>query len=257
MQIPLFPLHTVLAPGIALPLNIFEERYQAMVRRCLDTSSPFGIVLIREGSELAPRNGGTQELSICVVGTFAEIREASKYTDGRWDLLTVGTGRFVVREVIADREPYLVGEVEELGDSLGDSEAAEELVGRVTRRFVDYLRLLQPRDGEDAEPIDVQVEVEVPDDADDEEPEVVETSGGGPAELAAALHIPDDPSQLSFLLTGIVQIDPATRQALLEADSAEARLRDLDLLLDRELALLDKRLAPFQADRRTLLASAN
>ena len=257
MQIPLFPLHTVLAPGIALPLHIFEERYRAMVKRCLDESSPFGIVLIREGSEMAPRNGATQELSICVVGTFAEIREASKYVDGRWDLLTVGTGRFVVREVIADREPYLVGEVEELGDALGDEDAAEELVRRVTRRFVDYLRLLQPRDGEDAEPIDVQVEVEVPDDDDDEEPEVIETPGGGPAELAAALHIPDDPSQLSFLLTGIVQIDPATRQALLEADTAEARLRDLDLLLDRELALLEKRLAPFQADRRTLLASAN
>ena len=258
MQIPLFPLHTVLAPGIALPLHIFEERYRAMVKRCLDTSSPFGIVLIREGSEVAPRDGTTQELSICVVGTFAEIREASKYVDGRWDLLTVGTGRFVVREVIADREPYLLGEVEELGDALGDEEAAEELVRRVTRRFVDYLRLLQPRDGEDAEPIDVQVEVEVPDDADDdEEPEVVETAGGGPVELAAALHIPDDPSQLSFLLTGIVQIDPATRQALLEADSAEARLRDLDRLLDRELSLLDKRLAPFQADRRTLLTSVN
>ena len=257
MQIPLFPLHTVLAPGIALPLHIFEERYRAMVRRCLDTSSPFGIVLIREGREVAPRSGTTQELSICVVGTFAEIREASKYVDGRWDLLTVGTGRFLVREVIADREPYLLGEVEELGDALGDEEAAEELVRRVTRRFVDYLRLLQPRDGEDAEPIDVQVEVEVPDDADDEEPEVVETSAGGPVELAAALHIPDDPSQLSFLLTGIVQIDPATRQALLEADSAEARLRDLDWLLDRELSLLEKRLAPFQADRRTLLTSAN
>jgi Lon protease-like protein len=260
MQIPLFPLHTVLAPGIALPLHIFEERYRAMVKRCLDTSSPFGIVLIREGSELAPRHGGTQELSISVVGTFAEIREASKYVDGRWDLLTVGTGRFVVREVIADREPYLVGEVEELGDTLGDEEAAEELVGRVTRRFVEYLRLLQPRDGEDAEPIDVQVEVEVPDDDDTDEeaePVVVEAPGGGPAELAAALHIPDDPSQLSFLLTGIVQIDPATRQALLEADTAEERLRDLDLLLDRELELLGKRLAPFQADRRTLLTSAN
>ena len=48
-----------------------------------------------------------------------------------------------------------------------------------------------------------------------------------------------------------------TRQALLEADSAEARLRDLDHLLDRELSLLDKRLAPFQADRRTLLTSVN
>jgi Lon protease-like protein len=258
MQIPLFPLHTVLAPGIALPLHIFEERYRAMVRRCLDTSSPFGIVLIREGSEVAPRDGRTQELSISVVGTFAEIREASKYVDGRWDLLTVGTGRFVVREVIADREPYLVGEVEELGDSVGDEEAAEALVGRVTRRFVDYLRLLQPRDGEDAEPIDVQVEVEVPDaDEDEDEPVAVETPGGGPTELAAALHIPDDPSQLSFLLTGIVQVGPAARQALLEADSAEDRLRELDRLLDRELSLLDRRLAPYQPDRRSLAQSAN
>jgi hypothetical protein len=147
--------------------------------------------------------------------------------------------------------------VAELGDSVGDEEAAEALVGRVTRRFVDYLRLLQPRDGEEAEPIDVQVEVDVPDDDDDEEPEVVETPGGGPTELAAALHIPDDPSQLSFLLTGIVQVDPATRQTLLEADSAEDRLRELDRLLDRELNLLDKRLAPYQADRRVLSQSAN
>jgi uncharacterized protein len=257
MQIPLFPLHTVLAPGIALPLHIFEERYRTMVKRCLDTSSPFGIVLIREGTEIAPHDGRSHELAISVVGTFAEIREASKYVDGRWDLLTVGTGRFVVREVIADREPYLVGEVDELGDAMGDQVAAEALVGRVTRRFVHYLRLLQPRDDEDAEPIDVQVEVEVPDDDDEEEPEVVETPGGGPSELAAALHIPEDPSQLSFLLTGIVQVDPATRQALLEADTAEARLRELDRLLDRELSLLGKRLAPFQADRRRVTERVN
>ena len=269
MQIPLFPLHTVLSPGIALPLHIFEERYRVMVRRCLDTSTPFGIVLIRQGSEVAPRDGQSQELSISGVGTFAEIREASKYVDGRWDLLTVGTGRFVVRQVIADQEPYLVGEVDELDDRVGDEEEAEALVARVTRRFVDYLRLLQPRDGEDVEPIDVQVEVEVGDDdeEDDDDDDEVETAGeavvvvdgpgGGPAELAAALRIPDDPSQLSFLLAGIVQVDPETRQQLLEAASAEARLRQLDSLLDRELELLRKRLAPFHPDRRELQTSQN
>src|SRR6187551_330834 len=194
MQIPLFPLHTVLSPGIALPLHIFEERYRVMVRRCLDTSTPFGIVLIRQGSEVAPRDGQSQELSISGVGTFAEIREASKYVDGRWDLLTVGTGRFVVRQVIADQEPYLVGEVDELDDRVGDAEEAEALVARVTRRFVDYLRLLQPGDDDEE------------DDDDDDEVEtageavvVVDGPGGGPAELAAALRIPDDPSQLSFL----------------------------------------------------------
>jgi Lon protease-like protein len=267
MQIPLFPLHTVLSPGIALPLHIFEERYRAMVKRCLDTSTPFGVVLIRNGSEVAPRAGGEQVISISGVGTFAEIREANKYLDGRWDLLTVGTGRFVVREVIADREPYLLGEVDELDDRIGDEEEAEALVAGVTRRFVQYLRLLQPRDGEDAEPIDVQVEVEVPDDesdadADDDDDDeddgaASDGSGGGPAELAAALSIPDDPSQLSFLLTGIVQVEPERRQALLEARSAEQRLRDLDALLDREIQLLRMRLAPFQADRVMILSSVN
>ena len=167
MQIPLFPLHTVLSPGLALPLHVFEERYRLMVRRCVDESVPFGVVLIREGSEIAPRRGAPQELAIASVGTFAEIREASRYADGRWDLLTVGAGRFVIETVKTDIEPYLVADVEPLDDALGDAATAEALVRRVSRRFVDYLRLLQPRDGEDATPIDVQVEVERDEDDED------------------------------------------------------------------------------------------
>ena len=274
MQIPLFPLHTVLAPGIALPLHIFEERYRVMVKRCLDTSTPFGVVLIRDGSEVAPPDGAERELAISGVGTFAEIREASSYLDGRWDLLTVGVGRFVVREVIPDAAPYLVAEVDALDDELGDEAEADALVTRVTRRFVQYLRLLQPRDGEAAEPIDVQVEMEVEvsgeavssdddaegddvDDDDEDEDGAAIASDGGPTALAAALTIPDDPSQLSFLLTGIVQVEPGRRQELLEAGSAEERLRELDRLLDRELMLLGSRLAPFLPDRRALAASDN
>ena len=81
--------------------------------------------------------------------------------------------------------------------------------------------------------------------------------GGGPAELAAALRIPDDPSTLSFLLTGIVQVEPDRRQALLEAATAEERLRELDGLLDRELLLLGLRLAPFTPDRGATSGRAN
>jgi hypothetical protein len=271
MEIPLFPLHTVLAPGIALPLHVFEDRYRVMVRRCLDTSSPFGVVLIREGSEVAPVAGEAQDLSLAGMGTFAEIREASRFADGRWRLLVVGGGRFLVREVHAEREPYLVAEVEPLSDEVGRPAIARALVGRVTRRFVDYLRLLQPRDGEAVDPIDVQVEVEVPERAAaDEGIEGDEggegtgadgagsvAPGGGPSELAAALRIPDDPSVLSFLLTGIVQVDPDRRQALLEAPTAEERLRDLDALLDRELLLLGMRLAPFAPDRAATAGRAN
>jgi Lon protease-like protein len=298
MQIPLFPLHTVLAPGIALPLHVFEERYRVMVRRCMDSSSPFGVVLIREGSEVAPPMGASQELSIAGVGTFAEIREASKHADGRWDVLAVGTARFLVREVHTELAPYLVADVEPYPDApVGtDDLGTEELVDRVTRRFVDYLRLLQPRDGETAEPIDVQMEVETEevradaddggDDADDDDdasdeagldgedgdegagarwPDEVPLVGtvtqpvpvDDPDAVRVVLRIPEDPSALSFLLTGIVQVEPDRRQALLEAASADERLRDIDALLDRELTLLGARLAPFAVNRRELAGSSN
>ena len=254
MQIPLFPLRTVLAPGIALPLHIFEPRYRALVRHCLDTKSPFGVVMIREGSEVRPVDGEPQELSIAAVGTLAEIREASRYPDGRWDLLVVGGSRFMVVDVDGDSEPYLVAEVDPIEDAVGIAGVADALAQRVTARFVEYLRLLQPRDGEAADPIDVQVEVEVPATDDDDDPA---SPGGGPGELAAALRIPDDPSALSFLLTGIVQVELDRKQALLEAVSAERRLRDLDDLLDRELLLLANRLAPFAPDRSGIANRAN
>ena len=285
MQIPLFPLHTVLAPGIALPLHVFEERYRVMVRRCLDASAPFGIVLIREGSEVGPRDGGPQELAIAAIGTFAEIREANRYADGRWDILVVGTSRFHVHDVHADREPYLVADVDPYPDEPDDSgENLEPLVDRVTRRFVDYLRLLQPRDGETAEPIDVQMEVETDDEDDEDDGEAAEGDAdvaGWAADAAGtrevplveldaeplpvddpeaarvALRIPEDPSALSFLLTGIIQVDPDRRQALLEAEGPHERLRDLDALLDQELVLLGARLAPFAVDRRGLAGSEN
>lgn len=280
MRIQLFPLHTVLAPGIALPLHVFEERYRRMVRRCLDASEPFGIVLIHRGREVARPTGGSPVLALADVGTFAEIREASLHPDGRWDLLVVGSGRFRVRRLSVDPSWALEADVEPVPDECGDPAVATALTARVTRRFVDYLRLLQPRDGEEAEPIDVQVEVEVDADddvaddeeADDHEPDADHEpddggtggeelakilDGGGPAELVAALRIPDDPSTLSFLLTGILQVEPARKQALLEAATAEDRLRDLDGLLDREIGLLRQRLAHFVADRRRADGSEN
>ncbi len=171
MRIQLFPLHTVLAPGIAMPLHVFEERYRRMVRRCLDESEPFGIVLIHHGRETAAHGSGDGTMRLAGVGTFAEIREADLLPDGRWNLLVVGSGRFRIRRVSRGPAAAWEAEVEPVADDPGDREVAAELVARVTRRFVEYLHLLQPRDGEEVEPIDVQVEVEV------EEPDDVEVGG--------------------------------------------------------------------------------
>jgi len=244
MQLPLFPLHTVLCPGIALPLHIFEDRYRELVRHCLDTSSPFGVVLIRDGQEAG---GGT--ISFSAIGTTAEIRKAGRYPDGRFDLLVVGTGRFAIEGVTVGEQPYIVAEATLLDDEVADTDEARRLANLATRRFVRYLELLQPRDGESTEEIDISVEVET------EEPDAETIEGEatigeveveqGDETVRRRVVIPDDPTTLSYLLAGIIQIELPRRQALLEAETTDERLRELLTLIDRETMLLRRRLRAY------------
>ena len=273
MEIPLFPLHTVLCPGIVLPLHIFEDRYRALTRHCLDTGAPFGVVLIREGLEVGP----DQVLALAGVGALVEIREAGRYPDGRYDLLAAATGRFAIDAVDTAREPYLVADVTPLEDEVGDEARAERLAASAIRRFVRYLELMRAREGETSEVLDIRVEVDSvaaedagPDDSviEDEPPggdARSETAldggaGTGPADDAPApapetdrrrdLVIPDDPTVLSYLLSGIVQIELPRRQSLLEAVTTTERLEGLIRLLDREVLLLTRRLRLFSPEPR-------
>ena len=262
MEIPLFPLHTVLCPGIALPLHIFEPRYRLLTERCVEEERPFGIVLIREG-----REAGGDSVAIAGVGTFAEIRQATRLPDGRFDLLVVGSGRFAIEAVDPEREPYLMASVTPLDDDMGDPQRSAGLAARVMRRFVAYLHLLQPLEGETAEEIDVRIEIE------SEEAEVpgeaattaqhatVEDDDAQPpatlSEAARRLVIPDDPTTLSYLLSGIVQVPGLQRQVLLETETTEERLDALDDVLDRELWLLRRRLRLFTPDPGQAAARRN
>jgi hypothetical protein len=139
---------------------------------------------------------------------------------------------------------------------------------RATRRFVTYLELLQPRSGETSEDIDVRVEVETePEDDDPEdEDEASGTSAQDEAEEGASdapgeaegrrsrrrVLIPDDPTVLSHLLAGILQIELPRRQALLELATTEERLMALLRLIDREIFLLRRRLRAFIPDARVI-----
>jgi Lon protease-like protein len=253
MEIPLFPLHQVLCPGIVLPLHIFEDRYRAMTRHCLDTGEPFGVVLIRDGREVGTKGVAT----LAGVGAFAEIREAGRYPDGRYDVLAAATGRFAIDSVDAQREPYLVAEVTPLDDEVGDEGRAERLAARAIQRFVRYLDLMRARDGESSEVLDIRVEIDAtvgePDDDVDPaaaaEPEL--TSDAEPP-TRRDLDIPDDPTVLSYLLSGIVQVELPRRQALLEAETTVERLEGLVALLERELVLLGRRLRYFTPDPATI-----
>jgi Lon protease-like protein len=269
MKIPLFPLHTVLCPGIVVPLHIFEERYREMTRRCLDTGEPFGVVLIREGREVGSRSIST----LAGVGAFAEIRRAGRYPDGRYDLLAAGTGRFMIESVDAGSAAYLVADVTPLDDEVGDEPRAERLAATAIGRFVRYLELMRARDGETADVLDIQVEVEAAGSSDDEDrddevtdEEIAESMIAAVTEpgaddddddeddevSAADLVIPDDPTVLSYLLSGIVSIELPRRQALLEAETTVSRLEGLIRILDREILLLGERLRLFTPDARVL-----
>ena len=105
MRLDLFPLNTVLFPGMRLPLHIFEPRYRAMLGRCIETEGVFGVVLIAEGEEVGPAAIPYK------IGTTARVEEVEYLPDGRFNLLAVGETRFRIERIVAE-EPHVVGEVE-------------------------------------------------------------------------------------------------------------------------------------------------
>ncbi|HEU0132405.1 MAG TPA: LON peptidase substrate-binding domain-containing protein [Mycobacteriales bacterium] len=114
--LPLFPLNTVLFPGIPLPLHVFEHRYRLLVGELVDGPPPrrFGVVAIRYGLEV-----GDEETPVLhEVGCVAELRRVTRHEDGRYDVVTLGGPRFRLGEV-DDALPYLRASVTYLPEEAG------------------------------------------------------------------------------------------------------------------------------------------
>ncbi len=126
-EIALFPLNIVLFPDGPLPLRIFETRYVDMVRRCMRDSQAFGVVLIREGSEVGPAETFD-------VGTFAKIVDFHQLSDGLLGLSCIGQQRFRIRSRSRQPDGLNLAEVDHL--------AAEPTVA-VPARHARLSRLLQ------------------------------------------------------------------------------------------------------------------
>ncbi|GAB6897951.1 LON peptidase substrate-binding domain-containing protein [Kineosporia succinea] len=143
-RLPLFPLSTVLVPGLVLPLHIFEQRYRILVQALMDLpeGAPrhFGVIATRPGGDPETLDG------LYGVGCTAQIREVTPYDDGRFDLVTVGNLRFRLEGL--DEEagaPYHTGLVDllEEDDGPGDLDAVAELVGLRFAAYRDRLRVEQ------------------------------------------------------------------------------------------------------------------
>ena len=199
VRLALFPLHTVLFPGMALPLHIFEPRYRRMVHACLKDQAPFGVVLIRAGREVGgpavPYN----------VGTLARIRHVEHLPDGRMNIVTIGTQRFRLLTMSADKQSYFVGDVELLEDDPHSAAAPSELVDQVGNLVQRYVALVQTATGRDLVP----------------------------------LRLPPSPQELSYLVGAELHIGNRERQRLLEVLSTTDRLTAERQILEREIQTVE------------------
>ena len=128
-ELPLFPLNTVLFPYASVQLHVFEDRYREMVRSCLEFDRPFGIVLIRTGSEVS------KHIDPYMVGTAVRIVQVHTYDDGRMDIQVQGERRFRIRE-LDESHSYLVGKVEPVVEhEIEESDRAAELLTRAREEF--------------------------------------------------------------------------------------------------------------------------
>jgi len=109
----MFPLENAVLPNEELPLRIFEPRYSALVRHCIHTGEPFGVVLISRGREVG---GGD---SRCSVGTLARINEYVDEGAGRYRLSCRTGDRIRVREWLPD-DPFPRATVQAWPDEPGD-----------------------------------------------------------------------------------------------------------------------------------------
>lgn len=106
MQLPLFPLNTVLFPGGVLPLRVFEARYMDMVRACMKDSRPFGVVLITKGGEVG------MPAATETVGTLARIAAWDMPRLGLLHLRAIGGDRFRIARTDVKADGLQVANVE-------------------------------------------------------------------------------------------------------------------------------------------------
>ncbi|MXM62917.1 ATP-dependent protease [Streptomyces sp. HUCO-GS316] len=224
VRLPLFPLNSVLFPGLVLPLNIFEERYRAMMRELLKTPEDeprrFAVVAIRDGHEVAPSAPGMPDptavpergptagfgpdpaKAFYTTGCVADAATIRERADGTFEVLATGTTRVRLASVDASG-PFLTAELEELPEEAGDEAGA--LAEGVLRSFRHYQKRL---------------------------------AGARERSLSTGADLPDDPSVVSYLVAAAMMLDTPTKQRLLQAPDTASRLRDELKLLRAETAII-------------------
>lgn len=138
--LPMFPLGTVLLPGMLLPLHVFEDRYRKLLRDRAGRTPPFGVVLIERGVEVGDKPESFR------VGTAVSVAQLRPYPDGRADLVVRGERRFQI--LTSDwNAGYLTASVAWLDEPAGNSAQAFDAMGRVEEEFRSFLAAMRQATG--------------------------------------------------------------------------------------------------------------
>lgn len=199
--LPMFPLNTVLFPGVTLPLHVFEERYRALVQHLLTIPDPadrlFGTVAIREGYEVGDH--GAQ--SLYRVGVRMQLNEVESNEDGTFEIVATARDRIVLGGLETTGE-FAQGAVTDSPDD--PDEGTPALHDRARATFTAYRAAVSEMQG---------------------------TTFSG--------SLPRDPGYLSWTIAALTPLPMAERQALLEAESAGARLELVTRFLREELRAIN------------------
>ncbi|HSS23280.1 MAG TPA: LON peptidase substrate-binding domain-containing protein [Mycobacterium sp.] len=208
-ELAMFPLESALLPNQDLPLRIFEPRYVALVRHCVDSGDPFGVVLISRGREVG--GGDTR----CDIGVLSRITECVDHGSDRYSLRCRTGERIRVCEWLPD-DPYPRATVRFWPDERGDPVTHAQLLAVEDRVMALFERIAEAR-GAQLPDRDVLL---------------------GYDEAGA-----DDAGQRLFALASRVPIGTADRYTVLSAPSAAGRVAALSEAVDAVAEMVEFQLS--------------
>jgi uncharacterized protein len=197
LEIPLFPLDTVLFCGGRLPLRLCEPLHLDLISRCLKAGHGFGVVLTRQLREaaMAPtlREDAAARAGIFAVGTYATVVDFNALDHGMLGIVCRGEAKIRVVDSFTEPGGALIGRVRYLPEERPQALAAEH------ERLLDLLRelMLQP----DVRRLDLNVNF-------------------------------DDARSVSWRLAELLPLEPEIKQGLLQMHLPRERLTEIARLID-------------------------
>lgn len=208
-ELPIFPLNTVLFPGMPLRLHIFEDRYKMMIQRALTTNQTFGVALIKNGEEA----GGPVPTPF-TTGCTARVVQVEPAANDTFNMTVIGDERFRVLRM-GMVEPYLTAYVESAPLLSHHSMEVVRGVHGLRKRMSRYLALIGRYLNQNEENPSKDPELDL-----------------------TQMQLPEDPMMLIYLSAALLQIPANEKQPLLEVDTLVNLLEQVQRLYRRELSLL-------------------